>query len=364
MLNGVLIVLSALAAGPEGQIAFICGTTPDDYCVSVLNLADDVTNRVGPGNRDGAPVWSPDGEWLAFETQASDGRGIYVVRSDGTEARALTHQFGWNQNPRWSPEGKRLAYSANEWQERRVRMMVYDLETNTETQWGGPEANLLRPVWAPTMKLLDALRPEQVLQWGIDGLTGIDWLVEGGTLIAIGLTIRDTGLSTDLFVVTQDMAAPLPAWIMPSEGHYAEWAAEPNLQGDKLAFESNDGGDREIFVLSKNGSVDVSNHREADWNPAWAPDGEWLAFESFRDGRRGLYRVYTDTARVYPVAVTPNADNWCASWAPNGEYVAFVSNRTGDPEIFVTSLDGTDIRQLTDRPGPDYVPSWRPENRE
>ena len=114
---------------------------------------------------------------------------------------------------------------------------------------------------------------------------------------------------------------------------YAEWHVEPSPDGSGVAFESNDGGDREIFVLTKKGTADVSNHRAADWAPVWSPKGEWLAFESFRDGRRGIYRVFPQTARVLPVAVSNDADNWWPTWSPNGEWLVFVSNRTGDPEL-------------------------------
>ncbi|NIA13829.1 MAG: hypothetical protein GWP08_07085 [Nitrospiraceae bacterium] len=366
LLQACLIAAACLCgAVPTGQIAFVAGTEQEDQRVHLLDLATGETTPIGPGNRDGAPVWSLDGQWLAFETKTEDGMGIYIVRADGSEGRILPHAFGWNQYPRWSPDARRLAYAANDWEEGASRIMVYDCDTQTESRWGGEEATgLTRPVWMPSMKLLDALHPDQVMQWGDASMTGLDWLKEGSTLVAICVVKDSAGATTDLYVATKENAAALPAWILPSQGRYAEWAAEPRPDGGRVAFESNDGGDREIFVLTNKGAFDVTNHKAADWNPVWAPDGEWLAFESFRGGTRGLYRVFPDTARVSPLAVTPGADNWWPTWAPDAKHVAFVSDRTGDPEIFVTDTSGQDVVQLTDRPGPDLAPAWRPETEE
>ena len=35
--------------------------------------------------------------------------------------------------------------------------------------------------------------------------------------------------------------------------------------------------------------VQFTTHSTHDWNPDWSPDGEWVAFESFRTGDREIY---------------------------------------------------------------------------
>ncbi|MCX5771173.1 MAG: hypothetical protein NTZ09_13015 [Candidatus Hydrogenedentes bacterium] len=359
-----LILLIGLS-GKADQIAFVRGVEQQDQRVCVVDLDSGAVTEAGPGSCDGRPTWSPDGEWLAFDTRAEQGMGICIVRPDGGELRRIPHASGWNRDPRWSPDGKLLAYTSYGENGFDTRITVYDLASGTEQTWPkDPQALMMRPVWMPGMRLLYALRPGQDVQWDAGNAQGLAWLQNGGVLLAIG--IRESGGKpvTDLFVVTSDNCAPLPEWVLPSPGNYIEWAAEPSCDGSSIAWESTDGGDREIFVLNKKGAFDISNDRASDWNPVWSPDGEWLAFESFRSGRRGVYRAYVGTARISPVAVTPGADNWSPTWAPDGHQLAFVSDRTGNPELFVSGSNGENVRQITNDGLRNFAPAWRPAGAE
>lgn len=351
------LIAFTVAASPSGHIAYVSWETAADRCVYVLDIESGESLRVGPGKADGAPRWSPDGDWLAFESATAEGIGIYMVRADGNEGRYIKHGENLNRNPRWSPDGKRLAYCVGEGLGSQI--VVYDIESGEEQIWGGGRTSLMRPVWlGPGLtQALAASEDEEATGNSIFG-AGAD---EEVGLIAVGFSGVPGALSTDLFFVTPREALSLSGRVTPRRGTYAEWAGEPAGRGRALAFESDDGGDREIFVYSRGGTMDVSNHRAADWNPVWDPGGRWIAFESFRGGRRGVYRTHRHTARVAAVAVSDDGDSWSPSWSPDGAWIAFISDREGQPNMFVVEIRGGNRPvRLTEGAKRDGSPAWRP----
>ena len=49
------------------------------------------------------------------------------------------------------------------------------------------------------------------------------------------------------------------------------------------------------------------------------------------------------------------------AWSPDGRSIAFVSERDGNREIYIMRADGSSQIRLTDNPGDDMYPAWRPE---
>jgi dipeptidyl aminopeptidase/acylaminoacyl peptidase len=70
-------------------------------------------HRITSGTRDLSPRWSPDGKWIAFvRPDEKDVSQIFLLPMDGGEARVLTTIPKGASSPVWSPDGRTIAFSS------------------------------------------------------------------------------------------------------------------------------------------------------------------------------------------------------------------------------------------------------------
>jgi dipeptidyl aminopeptidase/acylaminoacyl peptidase len=99
------------AWSPDGtKIAFVRTATgvegyPDEGAeVYVLDLASGREVNVSNHEADDTgPVWSPDGQWLAFTSDRDDDEEVYAVRADGSGLTRLTNSPGLDRVAAWRP---------------------------------------------------------------------------------------------------------------------------------------------------------------------------------------------------------------------------------------------------------------------
>jgi Tol biopolymer transport system component len=102
---------------PNGkQIVFISNriiteTNPTgDFEIFVMNSdGSDVRQLTSNGAEDSWPRWSPNGRWIAFHSNVDGNFEIYVIRPDGKDLTRVTEYAGLDQYPEWSPNGNQLA---------------------------------------------------------------------------------------------------------------------------------------------------------------------------------------------------------------------------------------------------------------
>ena len=97
--------------------------------------------------------------------------------------------------------------------------------------------------------------------------------------------------------------------------------------------------------------------------PAWAPDGNQIAFQSYRNGTWDIWTIEADGSG--PTAVTTGvSDDREPHWSPDGTRIAFSSDRAGNYDIWILELGTGAVMRVTHDEGHDYWPSWSPSGRE
>ncbi|MBT9190417.1 PD40 domain-containing protein [Zobellia russellii] len=90
--------------------------------------------------------------------------------------------------------------------------------------------------------------------------------------------------------------------------------------------------------------------------PTWSPDGNSIAFHSYKDGNYHIWTVQKDGSGLTQVTFGLYDDRE-PDWSPNGETIVFSSDRSGNYDIWEVRLDSQSLSQLTTDKGNDYNPA-------
>jgi len=140
---------------------------------------------------------------------------------------------------------------------------------------------------------------------------------------------------------------------------------EKALFTSKIAFVSDRDGNDELYIMDYDGQnqTRLTFNKTIDYMPAWSADGRKIAYTSYSDGRAGLYII--DIYEGNRVEVTSEGTNFAPAFSPDGKKLAFCSTADeGNPEIYVATSDGKDMKRLTFNNAIDTAPSWSPTGRE
>ncbi len=174
---------------------------------------------------------------------------------------------------------------------------------------------------------------------------------------------RAWGIAGSMVLALVIGLAFLLAW--PGAGAVPETQPSlPPASGPLLAFESDQDGDREIYVADPSGRSRwrLTHDPGQDWAPHWSPDSQLLAFVSDRTGFMDIFTM--DRFGHNPANLTQNAAMDSGPvWSPDGQRIAFDSDMEGSVDVFVMAADGAGLINLTKHPAFDGDPSWSPDGQ-
>ncbi len=203
-----------------------------------------------------APAWSPDGERILFSAVFSEGADseIYtLLRDDPLKIEAVTENQAMDRDPAWSPDGKTILFASD-----RITRGLFQIFAVPADCFDTSPENCEENIRQLTQSQNSNTSPA--------------WSPEGEQIVFVSnrVSIDDP----DIYVMRAD------------------------------------GTDAQPLTLDQYGDDDA-----VDAEPAWSPDGRWIAFVSSRDGGRfDIYLMSVDGAEVHPITETGSVSS--PSWFP------------------------------------------------
>jgi len=293
-----------------------------------------------------SPAWSPDGSKLAFISDRTDKRQIYLINPQAGEADALTALEDGVGSFEWSPDGKNIAYTATEPKPAAVK--------DRDKKYG--ELQVVEQDYRMThLSVIDvATRATRTLTSGPFTVGSFAWSPDG-TSIAFDHRVNDSPASSgtaDISVVT--VAAASIRKLVTEDGPDSRPVWSPD--GARIAFETSMASpayfytNRLIATVPSGGGTPAVLSSAFDEDPsivAWKPNG--LYFSAAQRTFSYLFRLDPDSRAIARLAP---ADAWVGSsfsLSRDGSTVAFLgADATSMAEVFIAPATLANPKKLTD----------------
>lgn len=145
---------------------------------------------------------------------------------------------------------------------------------------------------------------------------------------------------------------------------YEKLTGQPGYFSTRIAYVVKSGSTFELQIADADGMNPQTAlvSREPIISPAWAPDGQRLAYVSFEAKKPVIYVHDLPTGQRQVVA-NFRGSNSAPAWAPDGNRLAVVLTRDGPSQVYVVNADGSGARRLTSSNSIDTEPAWSPDGQ-
>ncbi|HMY75374.1 MAG TPA: protein kinase, partial [Blastocatellia bacterium] len=266
----------------------------------LIDIADGKNRVLLEGDDTAQPRWSPNGKRIAYYRRTKDNRrDIWTIAADGSDPRAVTDDAAVDWNPVWSGDGKYLYFASD--RQTVASLWRVRIDESTGRTLGQPE-----PVTGPAAA--------EVLQMD---------LARDGRRIVYVTRRQDANLKSIGFdpVKLETVGDPIAI----TRGTRPSGSPSISPDGQWVAFHTLGAAQEDIWLTHADGngeSINLTNDEPLDRSPRWSPDGRHLTFYSTRTGLSQIWLMNSDGSNKRQLTF---AEIGCSSpfWSPDGKRIAY-----------------------------------------
>ena len=328
----------------------------------------------------GDPQISADGQWVAYTVSTSSLKDdeektrIWMVATAGGDAVAMTSEETLSEHPRWSPDGKYLAFLSkrNEgktyiWLLNRLggeaQPLVKTPQDVKDFAWSPDGKRIVLVLQDPSPEDLEAAeertkeesegkeikdkKPKAQRPWVIDRYQFKEDEIGYLERLRTHLYVFDLAGKTLTQVTSGDFDDEHPAW-SPDDKLLA-FSSKRSTPDPDRTYDSN------IWVVAADNTdkgahlTQITTNPGSDDSPAWSPDGKWIAYVTQLDPKLLVYA--TSHIAVSPAAggeakvLTLNLDRMSTEphFSPDGEFIYFIADDDGTQNLCRVPVGGGEI---------------------
>jgi len=320
----------------------------------------------------GGSTWSADGKQVAFISNISGRNNLWLVPATGGWATQLTISDQRQAQPVWSPDGNWIAYTSDHDGDEQWDIFVVSPKSGEVTNLTlSPDSAEVDPAWSPDSKQLAyATKPKTGSSYEIEmidlatrhvthltrntpkELSNHDPIFSRDGKFITYTQSHATGKDSNVFLV--DLSSGQSSNLTPHEGRQNYFAADISPDGKSVLITSDAHNGYDNVGL-----LDIAT-KKIDWltDEKWelsagdfAPDGKSLTWTANVDGRMNIYMYELADRRAHELPVEPGVNSPAGNptaFAHDGSRLMYSHNGANAPrDLWVYDIASQQSQQIT-----------------